>query len=86
MWRCKVQGQQIPLKQQLTPQNPAVLYVDDGEDSRTARKLLEICGISFFTVEGGLDEGSAPPLLQVLSWTCEGLEEIRNFLTIPAFQ
>ena len=67
-----------------TAERPVFLYVDGGEESKSAEVLLRSHNIPTHVVEGMLDDGWNYPLLQS-PWSdfeFEGIAEIRNIITL----
>lgn len=71
-----------PFKEAYMQPEPAFLYVDGGDESKSAETLLRNHGIPIHVVEGCLDAGWNYPLLQFHPWEFEGLTKIRRFLAL----
>lgn len=58
------------------------LYVDASEESKAAEVLLRSRGVPIHVIEGCLDEGWKYPLVQFHPWEFEGIEEIKNLISL----
>ncbi len=68
----------LPLK------DPVILYIDDNAESRQAQELLAASGIRPFVTDGAVEPLQRKPLL-LHHGSYQGLDEIRNWLSLLAF-
>jgi hypothetical protein len=60
---------------------PVVLYVDESDESREAKRLLEQAGVSPIISHGQVDLYQRTPLLLCVGATFQGLDGIKTWLS-----